>query len=369
MDMSDILKKHFASIEDKFGPLPDQVNVAMERLTALEQKAARRGPQGHGGDAEPTWGSQLIGTKAADLAALKDQRSGRVAMHYKAAITSATANAAGSAGSLVVPQRDQLAGMPKRRLTIRDLLTVIPVESGAIEYPKQKLRTNNSAVVAEGAQKPSSELQYDLQSVPIRTIAHFVKASRQILDDAPQLQGEIDGELIYGLALTEEAELLTGDGTGQHLNGMVTQATAYSAAMALADLTAIDVIGLAILQASLTDVEPDGIIVHPADWWAIRLSKTSDGKYLFGDPGVAVTPSLFGLPLVPTKAMTLRKFMVGAFKAQTLYDRWEARVEVGFENDDFTKNMVTILGEERIGFAAKVPQALIYGDFDSALAM
>ena len=95
----------------------------------------------------------------------------------------------------------------------------------------------------------------------------------------------------------------------------------------------------------------------------MRLTKDADGKYILGDPMASLQPSLFGLPVVLTQSMRVDEFLVGAFGAQTLYDRWTARVEVGFVDQDFTNNMVTILGEERIGFAAKRANALVRGDF------
>lgn len=70
------------------------------------------------------------------------------------------------------------------------------------------------------------------------------------------------------------------------------------------------------------------------------------------------------MPVVATQAMTVDKFLVGSFaSAGTLYDRWQPRVEVGYENDDFTKNLVTVLAEERIALAVKWGEALTYGDF------
>jgi HK97 family phage major capsid protein len=130
------------------------------------------------------------------------------------------------------------------------------------------------------------------------------------------------------------------------------------------------VIALAALQAALADYEADGVIVHPADWLEMRLLKDSTGKYIFGPPGVVVAPRVFGLPLVPTPATTARKFLAGQYQvAGTIYDRWKARVEVGYERTDFIDNTVTILGEERLAFGVKRPGALIYGDFDTALSL
>ena len=191
-----------------------------------------------------------------------------------------------------------------------------------------------------------------------------MKASRQVLSDLPQLQGLIDTELLDGLALAEEQQLLNGDGTGQTLNGLIPNATAYSAPITLADPTMLDTLGLALLQSALAEFPASGIIMHPADWTRITLLKDADGNYIMGTPGSAIAQRLWGLPVITTQAMTADKFMVGDFRrAATLYDRWSARVETGYVNDDFTKNLVTILAEERLAQAIKQPKALTYGDF------
>lgn len=352
---------HVAATLEKLGATNQDLSSIKEQLAQIEQKAARGAYTG--GPMRPdTWGETFTKGRADDLQRIATER-GRTSLEIKATITSATTDANGSAGDLIVPQRDQLVGMPKRRLTIRSLLNVVQVSSGSVEYPQQTGRVNNAAPVAEAAAKPSSDLKFDMKTVPIRTLAHWVKASRQILEDAPQLRDLIDQELRYGLALVEEGQLLSGDGTGQNLPGMIPLATAFAPPITIASPNEIDKVGLAILQASLTNVAPDGIVIHPGDWWRMRLTKDSQGKYILGDPMATVQPNLFGLPVVATEAMTVDKFLVGSFRSQTLYDRWSARVEVGFENDDFTKNLVTVLGEERVGLATKRPEALIYGDF------
>ena len=90
------------------------------------------------------------------------------------------------------------------------------------------------------------------------------------------------------------------------------------------------------------------------------LLKNSDGEYVMGPPGADVEPRLFGSPAVVTQAMLAGTFLVGNFERATLYDRMAARVEVSTEDsDNFRKNLVTVLSEERIGLAA----AFVKGDF------
>ena len=265
---------------------------------------------------------------------LSDISAGRrVGLEVKATITSATTAADGSAGDLLVPTRDATYVGPKRGLTVRNLLPVVQVSGNSVEYAQQTSYTNSADTVAEGVLKPQSELQYDLVQVPIRTLAHFVVASRQILEDVPQLQGLIDTELRYGLQYAEELQLLNGGGTGTDLNGIATQATAFAAgSLIIASATKLDVIGAAIHQNALAEEPVTGIVVHPSDWTDMRLLKNTDGEYIMGPPGADVEPRLFGVPTVVTQAMSAGSFLVGNFRAATLYDRWQARVELSTED-------------------------------------
>jgi HK97 family phage major capsid protein len=119
-----------------------------------------------------------------------------------------------------------------------------------------------------------------------------------------------------------------------------------------------------MLQAALAEYPATGTVMHPSDWAFIDLMKDTTGRYIIGNPQGALSPTLWALPVVATPAMTIDKFLTGAFRlGAQLFDRWDARVEAGYVNDDFTKNLVTILGEERLALAVYRPEAFIYGDF------
>lgn len=367
--------KKLATIEvkaDKVDGLEKDLKTTRLELFDLAQKLSEGGaPSSRPGNGK-SLGEQFVESPAFKSYAEMNEgerKNVRASFSTKATITSATTDAAGSAGAGMAVSRQPLDLLPRQRLTVRDLLPQVPITTGTVEVPVQKAFTNGAGMVAEGGTKPSSDEQLELKTFNARTIAHWIKASRQIVDDVPQLRGLIDSDLIYGLKLVEESQLLNGDNTGQNLYGMIPQATAYSAPIVISDINKIDVIGLALLQAALANYAGDGIIMHPGDWLEIRLLKDADGNYIFGPPGTVVEPRLFGVPVVPTPSIASKKFLVGEFqRAATIYDRWEARVEVGFVNDDFIKNLITVLGEERLAFAVRRPAALFYGDFDSALS-
>jgi len=351
-----------AQIAEKIGATQRELKA---RVDELEQKSCR--PLGYDGGFETkSWGEQFVSSDGLKAFADETSRPARFRMEVKNITTAATS------GGPVAGQayRDGINAMPQRRLRVRDLLPTIGISTGAVEYPAQTTRTNNANTVPEATLKPESAYGWTMRTVTPKVIAHWVPASRQILEDAPQLQGMIDTELLYGLGLKEEAQLLGGDGAGENLTGLITAATAYSAPIDPAGTeTMLDTIALAILQNALAEEPADGIVIHPSDWMRMRLLKDTDGKYILGDPAAVAPSVLFGLPVVQTQAMTVDKFLVGNFqRAATLYDRWTPRVEVSTEHADFfTRNLVAILAEQRLALAVKNPAALTYGDFGNVV--
>lgn len=340
-----------------------KLNELRAQVEELEQKATRKA----GADEADhrSLGQQFVESKGfKDLAESPSQR-GKADMQLKATITLATTDTLGAAGDTV--QVTRVAGIvapPERRMTVRDLITPGRMDGNALEYVKETGFVNNAGMVAEAAAKPQSDLKFDLVSTTAKVVAHYVKASRQILSDSSMLASYIDGRLRYGLAFKEEQQLLNGDGTGQNLLGIIPQATAYAAPGGLTSAQAMDQMRLAMLQAELAEYPATGHVMNPIDWTRIELLKDTTGRYIIGNPQGTTAPRLWNLPVVATQAIAQDKFLTGAFKlGAQLFDRWLARVEVATENeDDFIKNLVTILAEERLALAVYRPEAFIYGD-------
>lgn len=343
-----------------------KVTEAKARLDELEQKVALKG--GNDDGEQKSIGEMFVESDAAKRMAEEGSSfRGKASFEAKAILTSLTTDAAGSVGDAINQTRlPGILPLAQRRMTVRDLLSQGRMDGNTLEYVKETGFVNSAATVAEGAAKPASDIKLDLVSTSAKVIAHYMKASRQVMDDVAQLRSVINNRLLYGLAYVEEAQLLNGNNTGQNLNGIIPQATAYSAPFDPAGTeTGIDMIRLAALQAFLAEYPASGIVMHPSDWARIELLKDADGRYIIGNPQGNITPTLWGLPVVSTQAITIDKFLVGAFQmGAQVFDRWAARVEVATENeDDFIKNLVTILAEERLALAVYRPEAFIYGDF------
>lgn len=265
--------------------------------------------------------------------------------------------------------------LPRLELRIRDLMTVRQMTAGnSFDYVRMLARTNNASPQVEATTKAESTYTWESKSDTVKTIAHFTNISRQAIDDIPWLQTMINSELMYGLLLKEEQEILSGDGTGQHLNGLITQASAYNTTYNMTGDTKLDIVRHAKLQArlfGLATFAPDGIVLHPYDMEKIELIKEENGGanrglYIIGDPrnGTAIK-YLWNLPVVESDSIAQNTFLVGAFgTAAELIDRMAAMIAISWEHStNFTANLATILCEERLGMAVRVPGAFVTGNF------
>ena len=325
------------------------------------------GGRDHGGGRPLSMGEQVANSE--EWAMFAARPKGSFSMPVRAAVGSGS----GSAGDLVVPDRVPGIIMPaQQRLTIRDLIAWGRTTSNSVEFARELVFTNSAGVVSENPSdgKPESDITFEADSVPVATIAHWVHASRQILADVPMLQSYIDGRLRFGLKYVEEQQLLKGSGVGLNIDGIYTQASAYSnPGVSVANETRIDRLRLAMLQAELADYAADGIVLNPLDWAAIELTKTStEHQYLFANPRQVTTPVLWGRNVVATKSMDAGDFLVGAFgggMAVQGWDREDVNVFVSLEDrDNVIKNMVTIRVEERVALTVYRPSAFVKGDFD-----
>lgn len=357
---------------DKLGT---QWNEAANRLLTLEQRMTSKadGP----GQEEKSVGQLMIESEGFKAMQKGANRSGQVKVgsFHKTAIVNAT----GQNQPLVPDMRLPGILMPGlRRLTVRDLLAEGRTQSNLVQFTKETAFTNSAASQTGGSPnsgeniaKAESALTFELDNAPVQTIAHWIPASRQILADAPMLSDYINTRLRYGLKLEEERQLLSGSGSGNDLSGLITQADTYDTTRTtVATDTFMDIISHAIVQVGASFFEADGIVLHPQDYETIRLTKEtgsgiSSGSYIYASPQSVVTPTLWGLPVVATYAMSRSQFLVGAFKmAAQIWDREDATVEVSREHASFfIQNMVAVLCEERLALTVYRPTALVYGGF------
>jgi HK97 family phage major capsid protein len=292
-------------------------------------------------------------------------------------------------------QRDAVVPRNQRTNRVRDLFPVAQTDSNLIEYFRvigfgadrldltSGARTVRERTAADGVSaptggatdvfglKPKSNLKFESAQAPVRTIAHYEVAHRNVLADEPQLQATINNELLYGLRLEEDKQILSGDGTGENLLGILNTPNIQSYTQAntagTPDETKADALRRAATKAVLAYYPPSGYVLHPYDWEDIELTKaTGDGQYVMAtNVAVGAETRAWRQPVVESPAMTEGIFLTGAWGlGAQLYDRAQANIRIADQHADFfIRNAVAILAEMRLALAVKRPESFVKGTF------
>lgn len=373
--LDSVLTKKATEISDA---VAEQVIGIKDRLLDLEQKNAHKPGGGFLSGDSMSLGAAFAKAIHAEASQYEKLRSGelktmRIALPPGAINTKAIVGDTGDRPLVAADRSGQIISASQRRLTARGLLPSVPTGSNMCEFSRELAFTNNAGAqyevspeLFEGAAKNESTITFELVQAPVRTIAHWFAVSRQALDDAAALQQHIETRGLYGLALEEEDQILNGDGTNGTLTGLVSSATAFNRG-ATAD-TKLDTIRKAITQLALSEHIATGIVLNPADWEEIELSKDTTGQYLSVVLNINGQPQAWRVPVVPTNSMASGAFLVGDFQlAARVRDRQQAFVQISLEHSDFfTKNLAAVLIEERIALEIHRGAGLITGSFHTA---
>lgn len=375
-DATEETKSRLEQAENKFDDLKDLFGKVDEKLKDMEAKAAR---PGNGMQESKSMGQQFVGSDVYEQIKSHGRGNNQPVSMEKKDVTSLAA----SAGALIRPDRDQRVFQdPNRPLRIRDLIPTVPTASNAVEFMRENVFTNNAAPqgttagIGEGefVAKAQSDVTYELVTKPVRTIAHWMPASRQVLSDAPMLQNLIDNRLTYGLDLESDDQLLNGDGTGQNIDGILSDADINDAGelpsgTAAGDVPAamIDHIRKAIrIEQQSEYYNMTGLVLNPVDWETLETAKATDGHYLMVNmPTGRATETVWRIPVIVTNAIAAGTFLLGDWNmGAVVYDREDVSVRVSESHSDyFVKNGVAILAEERYTLAIPLPKAFCKGSF------
>jgi HK97 family phage major capsid protein len=385
--MSDAITKALDSIETKLKSMSEKADAEMkdlgkvstdtkaaidalgieqrtlaDRMLQLEQKGSA---QQDDAPKVETCGDQFV--KSAAYKAVQGagaQGFGRQAAEVKNTVTNAIANTFSE-------RRPGIVDGAFRVFTIEDLLVSIPTSANAIDWIRENVFTNAAAETAEGLQLPQSSITFAPGTMPVSSIGHFVKITRQLAMDNAALAAYINRRMIYGVNLKVESQLVSGNGTSPNLNGLTNAgnftAHGYTAALLSAAGLAnnrFDLIGKMIGDCALADYPADVVVLNTADWWTMRLAKDGQGRYLLGDPASNVVPTLFGRPVVASNSMVAGKVWVGSLsQAATLHIREGIALDLSdSDENNFQLQLVSIRAVRRLALTVEKPAAARYGD-------
>lgn len=384
--LEDLIAKKLDSSEieslKKDGTLTSEIKAEVVRLSEEFKSLKEVAPVAQFKSVEQDLAEQLS-LKKSEIDSIKDGDSKKIVLSVKAAATMTTGNvtAVGTNGlSMLLNQFEGgITPIPRSAPFFADLFASAPTSGNTISYAEMKNPDGGAGMTGEGSAKTQADFDLVEAKTNVRKITSYIKTSKEALDDIPALAGEINNELVTLIKLKKDSEVLSGAGTGNTLSGVLTNATAFTGgALALAVVTPnnYDVLVAGITQIATAEVvsgQPAGfmanvIVMNPSDVALMKLTKDANKNYIFPVtlPG---STSVMEVPVISNARMTAGDFLIMDASKGNLRIKEDITLSVGYENDDFTKNLVTILAEMRLAFYIKSQhvKAFVKGTFSTAI--
>lgn len=310
------------------------------------------------------------------LKSLKEKGEGRVS--FKAVGNMTFANVSGGN----VPVEDRIEGLntlASRDTKFLNTLQTRSTSSNVISWVAQASKEGAAGQTAEGALKNQIDFDLVVSSENVKKTTAFIKISNEMLDDTDWMQSEIEAELNRELYKAIEATAFSGNGSSANLRGVNTVATAFAITGAdfnepITNANEVDVLVAGNLQIELAEQgSANYAFLNPRDVASLKVAKVSgtDKRYIDRLQAIGSSLLLDGVTkIVPTTLVPAGTFLMGNFDKAFLVEKDGVKYDLGYENDDFTKNFVTLRAEWRGAVVVKTNDrtAFVKGTFSTAIA-
>ena len=333
------------------------VEEVMARILAVEQSA------GTGGQEQA--GIVTVGAQFIESDAFKAYADGQTT---KASFDVQNNTVVGTDATVAPDRRAGVVPGAFRNLNISEILPSIPTASNAIEYVKESSLTDAAAEQsAEGEEYQESSIGFSLVNDPVRSIGTWLKISKQMLEDAPAVAAYINVRLMHLVEKKVDSQLVNGTGASGTLSGFLKTGNHTVFTPSSGD-TELGGIRKAVTQLELADYYATAVLLNPAQVQNIDLGKDDNGAYIAANPRTANGPMAWGLPIISSAAVPANKFVMGAFDLSSiLHERRNVTVEMSDSDDDnFTKDLVTIKATKRCALEINTQAAFVGGDLTAA---
>lgn len=390
----------YNDLMSKASQVLDQIKVAKADLAVIDQ-AKSLGEQigdpveaGDGNDYKAkaqNLGLTVVGSPEFKAMMTPFTHNGQVSIPKGAHLSSApipvksliTGASSTSGGAFVVNERTDIVEMLGRReLKLRDLVSTRRTGSDTVEFVRQTSHTNAADVVAEatssarptapgsagalvnatgGGYKPEGSWAFEIVSTTVKTIAEWVPITKRALADVAQLEGLINDELSADVAEKEEDQILNGSGSGENIAGINNTSGIQTQAWTTDFFTTTR---KAVTKARhVGRVNPNAWVLNPSDAEALDLLKDGENRYYYGGPQSIANRTLWGIPVVESESQAEGTGLLGDYKKAVLWDREQTTVTMTDSHEDFfVRNLVAVLGEERVAFGVTRPPAFVSVD-------
>ena len=305
---------------------------------------------------------------------LKKSSGNNVNLDVKAATSITLGSYAGTALTTEVDR--SIVGPQTNMPFFRDIVNVAPIRGNKVTWINKSAVSNGAGMTAEGATKTQISWTYSEESADVKKITAYVKVSKEALDDLDFLRSEINTDLRQEIELKLDEQIAEGSGVGQNIKGILTYAPTFavagtSLAAAVDGANRLDVLRSAVALIRKAKFRANYIAINPVDAALMDMEKGDDNHYILPPFVTADGTRVAGTTVIESFSIDEGSFLVGDFTKSNLRIREEININLGYENDDFTKNMVTILAEMRAVHYIKLHHvpAFVKGTFAAAIAL
>jgi len=328
------------SLNEKSSEIEKSIAKLEGKFEAMTERAVEKGAQPR------SIGEQAIAGIKSQLELVKSGKS--ITLDVKS--TTINGDYTGNiALSTLEPGVNRIA---RQQVLLQNVVNRGTTSSKFVTYIQQTLQSS-ADFITEAALKPTGELKYQEVSKEVKKIAGVIKVSKEMLADLPFMQNEINTDLMASVSDDLENGILNGTGVGANIEGMLTLATTWAAGTFANTIIAAnlhDVIRVAIAQVEAAKFNATHVVLHPVDVAKLQLTKTTQGEYaypIFYVDTLTGAPKIANLTVVSTTWMAAGSFLVGDMTRDNLRMREAMNITFGYENDDFTRNMMSIICETR----------------------
>lgn len=274
---------------------------------ADQQKAGRRPGAGESGDGagQRGWdGSTLdvgaLFAKSAAYTQLNGRKQGDLStldIELKTLMTTA------AGWTPDTTRTGRVVDFATRPLQVAQRIPQTTTNNNSINYMEETTFTNAAAEVAEAGTYPEAALALTERSSLVRKISVFLPVTDEQLEDETQVRGYINNRLGFMVRQRLDLQLVAGNGVAPNLQGYLTWPGIQTQAKGT-DPTP-DAFYRAMVKVRVTgQADPSLVIMHPNDWMTIRLLRTTDGIYIWGNPSDAGPERIWGLEVAQAQALT-----------------------------------------------------------------
>lgn len=280
------------------------------------------------------------------------------------------ASATNLSGQVVLPQvQGGVILRPYEDLHMRNILPVGTTNSPVVRHIRDNGGEGAPGMVAEGGTKPQMDRDLTVEDANVRKIATYLRVPEEMIEDIPYLIGFLTNIGTQEVLKVEDAQILYGDGTGQNLSGLFTNATAFAAGTSVvAAPNEFDVLRAARKQMRNAQRYPTFAMVSPDDFFVMSSRKDANNNYILQGGGNGILPNINGLPIIENSSVASGDFLVGDRIAAEIDFRKSLVIRFfDQDRDNVIKNMVTILIEERLALPIYYTNGFVKGTFSAAI--